>query len=967
MDHPPDRPTRVKPKDRTGVWISIGAHVAVVVIALIILANTEIGRQLIDRTIGASRDQKKAEDKPKPPPPPPRSGQRKVAADAPPPAASGGRRATDAPPPTGEGFAVDERTESKSRSGGGREGGTNLQQRAAPPPPPKIALKPSVFTAPKTDIKQLLLERAKASALVESFGTEQISKSGASDVSDIVGRISGASLADGKFAVVRGLADRYTLTTLNGADIPSADPNRRAVQLDLFPAQFISKVDVSKTFQPDLPGGFAGGAINIVTRSFPDKPLFSLSAGTSYNTQANLRDDYLITDQSGTDWLALDDGKRALPAVADATTPFGTTQSLGEPIKDSFGSRQFGPVEGNSPLNSSFSLAFGDTTHLFGRRLGFVAGMNYKTDYSFYDDGLAAKYQGANPDNPNGVNESWTKKDVRSVIEYTWGSIVTLAYEPFKSHELGFNFIYVQTAEDEARRLRGREKDITQADGVDDPLFFEQNVLHWTERNLTYYQVQGKHEFPSLRDVRMDWTASLGSTSQDEPDYRIFPYQGDLQGNNFATGGNTEPSQPTRFFRALEEENRNLRLDWTIPVLSYNSQENSVKTGFFVSQSEQTLVARAFNVLPFSHPFASNGDVKSFLSSANNSRLQYRNFPANFEYTGKQEIRAFYGMGTWSATEWLRLVGGVRAESTDLTVDTHNVSQGNNPNAFSQGSIKQEDLLPALSATVALRTNLQLRLAWSQTVVRPTYREISLAANYDIAAGRTIKGNPDLIMSSIKNYDARLEWYPRAGELVSVGAFFKKLKSPIELAAEDVSNDVVEYVNYDEADVFGFEVELRKIFRGLLGPSIDQFSLGFNYAYIKSVVDLTQIQKDRRGQIGDKSTDRPMYDQPEYVVNGDLTWDHFGWGTSITLNGGMTGRRLVLVGLGTPDEFEEPAPYLDVSLSQKLGRKMRVKLSAKNLLDPAFEVTQTWPSLGKVPTKSYTKGMSFGVSLGYEF
>jgi outer membrane receptor for ferrienterochelin and colicin len=149
------------------------------------------------------------------------------------------------------------------------------------------------MAASGSSIKQLMEQRAKASAVVESFGTEQISKSGVSDVGDIVARISGATVAEGKFAVVRGLADRYTLSTLNGADIPSADPDRRAVQLDLFPAQFLNRVDVSKTFQPDLPGGFAGGAINIVTRTFPERPVFSFSAGTSYNTQASGRDDFL--------------------------------------------------------------------------------------------------------------------------------------------------------------------------------------------------------------------------------------------------------------------------------------------------------------------------------------------------------------------------------------------------------------------------------------------------------------------------------------------------------------------------------------------------------------------------------------------------------------------------------------------------------------------------------------------------
>lgn len=970
MDQPADRPTRVKKKDRTGTWISFGLHVGVIVIALIILSQTELGRQLADKVLGTTREQKRPEDRKLPPAQPRTTGPRKPVADAPPPS-GGPRRAADAPPPVSEGFFTEEKTRTESRSGG--RDSTNVQQRVAPPPPPRIALKPSSFTAPKTDIKQLLLERAKASAMVESFGTEQISKSGASDVSDIVGRISGASLAEGKFAVVRGLADRYTLTTLNGADIPSADPNRRAVQLDLFPAQFISKVDVSKTFQPDLPGGFAGGAINIVTRSFPDRPLFSMSAGTSYNTQASLRDDYLVTDQGRTDWLALDDGKRQLPGIAAATPPAGSSTSLGSPIKDSFGSRQFGPVEGDSPLNSSFSFAFGDTTHLFGRRFGFVAGMNYKNDYNFYDDGMTAKYSAVHPTNTAGVNQSWTKTDARAVIEYTWGGIVTLAYEPLDGHELGFNFIYVQTAEDEARRIKGRDSSLTSPDADPDVNYVEHDVLHWTERNLTYFQLQGKHDFPGLRDLHMDWVGSLGSTSQEEPDYRIFPFSGqpgdpnDPNDDFYGANGPTEPSEPTRFFRTLEEENVNFRADWTFPLMSYNSQENSVKAGFAISQSEQTLFSRAFTVSstrpPLGHPFQSTGDVNGYLDPTNNSRLTYYNFPANFDYVGEQSIRAYYGMGTWSATEWLRLVGGVRMESTDISVDTHNTTL----NTFSSGSIKQDDLLPAVSATVALRENLQLRLAWSQTVVRPTYREISDAENYDIALGRTIAGNPNLIMSSIENYDARVEWYPRPGELISVGAFFKKLENPIELESQDVNNENIFYDNYDKADVYGFEVELRKNLPGFLGGPVDQFSLGFNYAYIKSIVDLTAQQQAQRGNFGDYTTERPLYDQPEYVINGDLTWDHFGWGTSITVNGGVTGRRLVLVGLATPDEFEEPAPYLDVYLTQKLGRRWRAKLSAKNLLDPVFEVTQTWPSIGTVPIKSYKKGMTFGLSLSCDF
>jgi hypothetical protein len=960
----PDRKPRVIKKDRTGAYISVAVHVlAFGLIAYIILTQTKLGEILREYTIGAERARKPVPTT-APVTPTARRGPRPVRTDAPPVASGGGRRQTDAPPPVETGFAVDERSESKTRRESGSGSRTNAPQRVAAPPPPKLALRSSAFSAPKTDIRQLLAERAKASALVESFGTEQISKSGASDVSDIVGRISGASLADGKFAVVRGLADRYTITTLNGADIPSADPNRRAVQLDLFPAQFISKVDVSKTFQPDLPGGFAGGALDIVTRSFPEKPLLSLSYGASYNTQASLRDDYLVTDQGSHDWAAIDDGNRALPAVAAGTTKRGdgAGRNLGEPIKRSFGSSQVTPENGSSSVNQGMAGAFGDTTFLFGRRLGVLGGFNYKQDYNFYDNGKVAKYD-------NRGFSSWTKTDARAVIEYGWGSMVTLAYELHPDHQLGFNFVYVQNAEDEARRLRGRDSGLTRPDDQMDLSYVDQSILHWTERNLTYYQVQGKHEFRDLLGLRMDWVGSLASTSQDEPDHRIFQvyadYETDPDNPNFYADGPSQPSKPTRIFRTLSEDNHNFRTDWTLPVPSYNSMENFLKGGFFISQSEQTLFSRTFEIVAdSSHPFTLSGDASTFLAPANHRFLTYRNFPANFEYVGEQTIDARYGMGSWAVTDRLKLVGGARLESTDLSVNTVNTSQDTQESA----SIQQNDMLPAIGATFSIRSNLQVRAAWSKTVVRPTYREISSAEIFDVALGRTIKGNTNLTMSAIENYDARIEWFPRPGELISIGGFMKKIDGPIELAAERTDNSLIAYNNFESADVFGFEIELRKDFPGLLGRGIDQFSLGFNYAYIKSLVDLTGEQRTNRFRnFGDTTVDRPLYDQPEYVLNGDLTWDNFATGTSITLNGGVTGRRLTLVGLATPDEFEDPAPYLDLSISQRFSRRLRMKFSAKNLLNPTYSVSATWPAAGEVAIKSYKKGMSFGLSLAYDF
>ena len=959
---------RRKEKDRTSIIISVVLH-GILIGALAYWAyKTGLVQQAYEKILKVvTADKKQAEQPPpqqkvqQPPPklPPISTGSEQKQS-------SGTRRAVaaDAPQAAGDTFFQDTRKQvtGPSASGTGTEQ-RKTETKIIVPPPPRPA--PAMKAAATTSIKQLMEERAKASAVVESYGTEQISKSGVSDVGEIVSRISGATVAEGKFAVVRGLADRYTMSTLNGVDIPSADPDRRAAQLDLFPAQFLNRVDVNKTFQPDLPGGFAGGAINIVTRSFPEKPIFSFSVGTSYNTQSSLKDDFLFTDQGSHDWLAIDDGTREKPDKAAATDPEGTIRPVDPLIKDTFKSRQFAPMAGDSPVNSSLAVAFGDTTHFLGRPLGFLVGINHKIDYNHYNNGLAA-----NKFNPiaGGFEEDYV--DVRSTIEYMWGSLATLAYQISDNHELNFNFMFVQTAEDEARRLRGQSASFGSQPGIS---YVEKNILHWTERNLNNFQLRGGHLFPELGDTKLDWVGSLASTSQEEPDHRIIQFLAQPDNPNdpfdspsFDPSGPAEPPNPSRIWRELQEDNTSFRMDLTIPLSPNGWAENSLKAGIFYSGSEQTYDSRAWEIQVLgSHSFRTNGNPDSIPDPDFYDQINYKNFPANFQYTGEQTIQAGYAMGTWSPLNWVRLVGGVRYETTELTVNTVNITQGGDP---SSSAIDQKDLLPAVVGSFLLRSNLQFRAAWSQTIIRPTYREISEAEVYDVARGRTIRGNPDLTLSASENYDARLEWFPRAGEIISIGGFMKKMELPIELSQEDTTGDLLFYDNYEKADVYGFEVELRKNFRGFWGAPYDQFSLGFNYAYIKSEVPRTQEQIDNQERlIGSTSRLRPLYDQPEYVLNADLTWDSFISGTSVTLSGGVVGRRLVLVGYATPDEFEEPAPQLEFSISQKIGRHWKVRFSGKNLLDPVYEVTQDWDEEGIKVMERYTKGMQFGLSIGADF
>jgi outer membrane receptor protein involved in Fe transport len=801
---------------------------------------------------------------------------------------------------------------------------------------------------------EIFFERQHSSTLVDAIGSEQISNLGVSDAGQVLSKVTGATVADGKYAVVRGLADRYTFTTMNGMDLPSADPDRKAFQLDLVPARFIDKVNVRKTFSPDMHGGFAGGSVDIVTKSYPEEFLFEFRVGTAYNTQSSLRNDFAATDRGSTDWLGFDDGTRELPAEAAATPPFGTASPLNPAIKSTFNSTQFAPVPIRSPLDAGLSLLFGNTHELLGKRVGYLAGIEYKNEYRFYDGGIVRKYEGA------GTTATIDKTDVRGLIEYNWSALANVAFELSEQHQLRFNFLFVQAAEDEARRLQGQDDIVSTEPGES---YVDQSILRWTQRNLTYYQVAGTHDLPEFNDVRLDWGAALSTTSQDDPDFRIFQFFANPP--NYNPNGPTTPSRPTRFWRELEEDNLNVRGDVTVPLPSYNSQENRVKTGVAFSRSRRDYGQRGFDVRSTpQHPFYGTGDPNEFLAPEHFPYIAYHNFIANVTYQGEQTIGAGYLMAEWAALEWLQFVGGVRYERTDLTVDAFDLSR-NVP--LAPGAIEQDDWLPSISAKVQLRDNVDLRVAWSRTVVRPTYREIAAVPVYDVARSRVYLGNPDLGMASSANYDLRASWYPRPGEIVSASLFAKRIQDPIEQLSINRDNSRVTYANFDEAKVYGIEAEVRLGLDRLWEP-LKSFNVGVNAAYIQSEVPLTPTQRTLRQQrVGDNSRDRPLYDQPDYIVNADLTWDIAETGTSITLSGGIIGERLVLVSLSTPDEFLAPAPELNLFVRQKLGKHWDVRFSAKNLLDPAHEVVQTWPAAGEVVLRSYKRGITFGLSVGCEF
>jgi TonB-dependent receptor len=789
---------------------------------------------------------------------------------------------------------------------------------------------------------------------------------------------------DGKFAVIRGLSDRYISTTLNGGEIPSPDPYRRSASLDMFPSQMINKVVISKTFTADQPGTYTGGGINIVTKSFPEKGFAALSIGVAYNTQATMNDEFLAYENGSTDWFGMDDGGRALPGplqAPDLKTP-PIPFSSGRPTSDEYEQRladaakvdlltkalgltEFAPSKDSPPFNHNVSISMGDTTHLLGKPLGVFAAMTYRRDFSFYSDGISRRYVSS----PAGFEIRKDYQDTKAVEEVNWASMVNIAYQLSDNHEIGFNFLYNQNSEDLARTQSGTTTD-------DAGVLFHLNRLHYTERNLQTYQLRGAHEFPELGFAKLDWLGAISQTSQDEPNTRFFNYAQD--GTNFTIGKASapDPKNPTRYFRTLDEQNENLRIDLTIPFKQWTYDDAAFKIGMLDSSSSRTFLDREV-FYQGDAPFT--GDPNSYLDRENLGYTARTNRSGSILYTWNRYIQtrdsAYEGVFDTAAgftmldiPLWskMRLVGGARIETTDIMVNSRSYLANSVTGKSTNSSIlDQADLLPAMGLIYALTTNMNLRLSYGQTIARPSFRELAGYRSYDPSLDELLDGNPLLKMSSIENYDIRWEWFPRPGEIVGVSLFYKDLQNAIERRFVTIDGEIITFANRETANVAGIEFEVRKSL-DFLDPLLREFTIGGNLSLIQSEVELTREELvAKQPRVPGTSSTRPLYDQSPYILNLDISYDNHSSGTSASFIFNMAGPRITIASLNTEDIYEQSTPVLDFVLSQKIGRNMTLKLTAKNLIDPIIE--RTYGEEGKLTYSSYKRGMTFGMALSYEF
>lgn len=977
-----------KEKTASGLALSLAVHAAAIGAIGYFAARTGLLPEKLSRFVGITQEPKpKAPEPPKPPPPPTRDEVKEALPEtasppplAPPVAQPPSVRAADPNARAIGGassFAAEARVPGETRAPVVKKASPASGRRAQAP---AATQRPSAFseasTKPST-IASVLEERKGAAAVQDTISQEQMSRTGGSDAAEVVAKVTGVTTVEGKFTVVRGLNDRYNVTTLNGAELPSADPRRKAAQLDLVPTAMIDRVVIAKTFTPDLPGGFAGAAVNIVTKSFPSRGFAQAGFGGEYNTQATGNRNYLTYRGGSTDWAGMDDGTRQLPDLLARVSPADLTppesQRRGETketaasrarqalkVQDalkSFRSFQFGPDRSAPPPGHSGSFSLGDTTTLFSRPFGYFVSAGYSRKYQFYEDGASVRYR------PTDDEPYQDYRDARAITEVNWGTVVNLAQKLTETDEISFNFFYNQNSEDIARQLVGTRENLDS--------LVDRNILHFIERHLANYQVKGRHEFPLLAGLQADWLVSIADTGQDEPDVRYFNFARDPETGRSEVGNNSlpEPLRPTRIFRAIGEGNFNQRVDFEWPLELWNGRDGRIKFGSALSSSSRQFEQRSF---AFDFGAGDNGRWRkgggpndyflgpdlAFVTRPGRfggtnyvfSREFFTQDFASLAYAGEQETFAGYAMAELPVNRFLKLIGGVRPETTDLTISL----------APDQG-VHQLDLLPAASAVIAVRSNMNVRLAYSSTLARPTFREISPIRELDPIELEYVEGNPSLRLSTIENYDLRWEWFVRPGEVISVSGFYKSITDAIEKTVLNFAGDLVTYANRPQARLYGAEFEFRRQLDAI--PGLGGLSAGFNFSYVLSEVPLTATEL--AADPGARSP-RSLFDQSEWVVNADLTYECRPTGTSLTVAAAQAGPRIYAVDPGGPDIYEHPPLSLDVLVTQRLGRNWKLKLSARNLLNPEIRRTYGEKYGGRLYS-SYTRGIIVGLSASYDF
>lgn len=841
-----------------------------------------------------------------------------------------------------------------------------------------------------------LLERKVAAYVSDNISAQLIKQSPDSSAAEIVTRLPAITVSNDDFIFIRGLGERYSSALLNGNRLPSTDPDKRVISLDLFPAEFIESLSIMKSYTPDLPGDFAGGLVDIKLKDFPEELTYSLGVSTAYNTESTFRD-FQTYKGSNLDYLGFGEKDRALPKIfgderldENAIASDSRQRALHEALPNVWDVDQYTPGP-NLGLKFNVGNRFGP--------FGFLLGANYSNEYQVYRNRTSNSVLSGDAfcnDGDSGCEGGLDKQQINfasydeSTFKARLSAVLTSGLEISEDHSLRFSGFFNRNASDLTKT--GVANLANNLEGLD--VFNTQ--FRYRVDQLGFGQLGGTHH---VGPVDVDWRTALALTTRDEPDRRFIKTGRETGTDDPPALLNKDPSL-VRLFNNLSEWMTDSAVDFSVPfdfsgfpLAGWEGEEGKLKSGFAYTYRDRSFEQRRFRIEQnFPDLVDTTQSIEDLLVPENIGGAAAR-APFSFEegidkfddFESTQEIAGGYGMvDVPILPETFRFIGGARVEYSLIETSTGIDAASGSVDT----RIEDVDVMPGANFVYSPRDDMKVRFGISRTVSRPEFREL-MPTQFPALDGETVTtGNPDLVSTNITSYDVRWEWFLSDAELVSFGVFKKDIPDAIErIAISGTSSRIASFAN-STASLWGFEVELRKNF-GFIGEavrnrigggmwlySLENFSLLTNMSLIRSTANIQQLSGEdicppppAESPILCRSvqtnSNRSLQGQADLVANAALQYDNVDWG-NFRLLYNYVGESIASVGVDRAlDILAAPTHTLDfvwTTTFSPFDVPLNTKLSVENMLNEDYEETQ-----GPLQIDRYEPGVKFGVGVSYTF
>jgi len=829
--------------------------------------------------------------------------------------------------------------------------------------------------------------------MLDGITSDKIKLTGDGTAGEAAKRITGVSVDGGKYIYVRGLGDRYTKTTLNGVSIPGLDPDRNSLQMDIFPSNLISNIIVSKNFTADLSPDFAGGAINIETTAFPDKKVFDVSFGVSYNPQMHFNNEFLSYEGGNTDFLGFDNGTRSLPTNANSNNiPTPISGASKEEVYDFVTSfdKELGAKQQTSLTDYSLALTFGnqfDLKNQKSKRISYIMSASYKSEYKFYDNVTYGEYQKSLESSDTELKYATVQNGQIGERQFLIGLLGGIAYKT-NEDQLKFTAMHLQNAEKRAAQFNIDNNG--EAVGQSGYIASSDN-LEFNQRGLTNFLLEGEH-IREKSNWEINWKLSPTFSSSEDPDIRKTAFTNAPLDTFFSAGAG---GNPTRIWRNLNEMNLAAKVDLT-KKYSFREKEGKLKFGFSEIYKSRDYEILFFDVQFFGGQNWTNSNPNKVLDQenlytqgGNNIYFQSGNKNPNpNSYESSVNNIGLYVSNEYMLSKKLNTIVGLRAENY---VQRHtgrdqlyaSGDEFNGTNLEDEKVLESFDLFPSVNLIYKVKEKQNLRFSYGRTIARPSFKELSFAQILDPISNRIFNGSlfkyadwdGNLQETRIDNLDVRWELYKKVGQMISVSGFYKFFDKPIELVRIPEQQTSTEYQprNVGDGMVLGLEFEFKTNIE-MISSEKNIFSLSGNLILVNSQITMTDAEyNSRNGYIkkGESITNkRQMAGQSPFVVNCGIMFTNKESEIQSGLFYNVKGPTLYIVGAGLfPDIYTDPFHSLNFSINKKIGKDKRTKIDFKvsNLLgDNNYNYYSSFEAENQ-PYSEFNIGRTVSVGVSHKF